>query len=58
MTMVDPEHSDIDAKELKIVWAGGVNGLLDDKAANIRKRLTYSIAESFRISPYLGVAEN
>ena len=58
LTMIDPENSNIDAKELKIVWAAGVNGLLDDNDANIRKRLTYSISEAFRISPYLGVVEN
>jgi hypothetical protein len=39
------------------VWAGGVNGLLDDKKENVKRRLVYSIAEMFRISPYLGSSD-
>ncbi|MBN1482610.1 DUF4136 domain-containing protein [candidate division KSB1 bacterium] len=56
ITMIDPEETDIEEEKVKVVWAGGVNGLLDDKKENVKRRLVYSIAEMFRISPYLGAS--
>jgi len=58
IVMLDPDETDFEEEEIKAVWTGGVNGLLNEKSEDIRRRLTYSITEVFRISPYLGVSEN
>jgi hypothetical protein len=54
MSMVDTDQYDAEKQAYKAVWAGAVNGLLDDTESNISKRLTTAINEAFRISPYLG----
>ena len=51
--MVDPDEIDPETDRLTGVWVASVDGLLDDSDSNIRKRLTTSINEAFRISPYL-----
>jgi len=51
--MVDVERVDIDVEKIPIIWAGILNGVLEDSQTNIKKRLSTGIDQCFNQSPYL-----
>ena len=55
--MVDPDKAiDVDGEtpfQLPIIWAGGINGLLEGSRSNINNRIEKSLNQLFDDSPYL-----
>jgi len=57
VTMIDREKIDEPNKISGAVWAGTINGLLDDSYGNIAVRVTEGIDKMFGQSPYLRIIE-
>jgi hypothetical protein len=57
VTMIDPDKFDGTNKLTGAVWAGTLNGILDDTDANILVRVKTSINKMFEQSPYLKIIE-
>jgi hypothetical protein len=51
--MLDPVDIDIENKRINLQWGSVINGLLDDNAANLSRRIKEAIDQSFTQSPYL-----
>ena len=57
VTMIDKSKIDEANKITGAVWAGIVNGILDDTNANILTRVINSVDKMFEQSPYLKIIE-
>jgi hypothetical protein len=55
INLLDPSLADNTDKKIPVEWVAGINGLLDDTSVNIRQRLSSSISQAFKQSPYLEV---
>lgn len=50
ITMAEPDNQN----EASVIWFAGINGIIDDSAANISTRLDQNIDQAFNQSEYLG----
>jgi hypothetical protein len=57
VTMIDRDKIDEPSKISGAVWAGTINGLLDDYIGNIAVRVSTGIEKMFEQSPYLRIIE-
>lgn len=57
VTMIDKNKIDEPNQVTGAVWAGAMNGILDDAAANIAARVVTGIDKMFEQSPYLKIVE-
>lgn len=55
--MIDKNKIDEPNQVTGAVWAGAMNGILDDAAANIAARVVTGIDKMFEQSPYLKIVE-
>ena len=53
VTMEDRNAADEDEETIPIIWAAGMNGLLEGSTAGIGSRITDGIEQAFVQSPYL-----
>jgi hypothetical protein len=53
MEMVDVDRIDPEVEEIPVIWAGIVNGVLEDSQSGAKARLSKGIDQCFGQSPYL-----
>ena len=53
ITMLDPENSDIGEKTIAVPWLAALNSLLSGSSQDLERRITESIDQAFKQSPYL-----